>query len=65
MTQSNAERRQSPPARREVEIVNPDYQPSAAELAEDVRVDATFDEAVDALTKPVSIRYVDRPKPAE
>ncbi len=52
-------------APREVEIVNPDYQPSAAELAEDVRVDATFDEAVDALTKPVNIRYVDRPKPAE
>lgn len=47
---------------REVEIVKPDYQPSAAELAEDVRVDATFDEAVAALTKPVNIRYVDRPK---
>ena len=46
-------------------IVRPDYQPSAAELKEDVRVEATFDEAVDALTRPVSIRYVDRPKPAE
>ena len=54
-----------PPKPREVEIVKPDYQPSAAELAEDTRVDATFDEAVDALTKPVSIRYVDRPKPAD
>ena len=53
------------PKAREVEIVSPDYQPSAAELEEDVRVDATFDEAVDALTRPVSIRYVDRPKPAE
>lgn len=51
--------------RREVEIVHPDYQPSAAELEKDTLVDATFDEAVDALTKPVSIRYVDRPKPAE
>ena len=50
------------PKPREVEIVKPDYQPSAAELAEDTRVDATFDEAVDALTKPVSIRYVDRPE---
>ena len=50
---------------RQVEIVHPDYQPSAAELEEDTRVDATFDEAVDALTKPVSIRYVDRPKTAE
>ena len=50
---------------REVEIVSSDYQPSAAELEEDVRVDASFDEAVEALTKPVRIRYVDRPKPAE
>ena len=47
---------------REVEIVHPDYQPSAAELNEDMRVDATFDEAVDALTKPVTIKYIDRPK---
>ena len=57
------------PKLREVEIVNPNYQPSAAELAEDVRVDATFDEAVEALAKPVTIRYVDRPadrpKPVE
>ena len=50
---------------REVEIVSSDYQPSAAELEEDVRVDATFDQAVDALTKPVSIRYMERPKPAK
>ncbi len=54
-----------PQSPREVEIVSPDYQPSAAELEEDTRVDATFDEAVDALTKPVSIRYIDRPKSAE
>ncbi|MDE0201344.1 MAG: hypothetical protein OXK73_02790 [Rhodospirillaceae bacterium] len=53
------------PKAREVEIVSPDYQPSAAELEEDVRVEATFDEAVDALTRPVSIRYVDSPKDAE
>ena len=50
------------PEPREVEIVNPDYQPSAAELNEDMRVDTTFDEAVDALTKPVTIKYIDRPK---
>ncbi|MDE0048665.1 MAG: hypothetical protein OXO52_02685 [Rhodospirillales bacterium] len=50
---------------REVEVVSSDYQPSAAELEEDVRVDATFDQAVEALTKPVSIRYVSRPKPTE
>ena len=28
----------------------------------DTRVDATFDEALDALTKPVRLRYVKRPK---
>ena len=50
--------------RREVEIAHPDYQPSAAELEEDVRVDATFDEAVDALARPVSIRHIERPKSA-
>ena len=49
------------PKPRELEIVHPDYQPSVAELEKDVRVEATFDEAVDALTRPVSIRYVDRP----
>ena len=49
-------------APREVEIVGSDYQPSKEELEEDMRVDASFEEAVDALTRPVSIRYVDRPR---
>ena len=57
--------KEEPREPREVEIVKPDYQPSAAELAEDTRVNATFDKAVEALTKPVSIRYVDSPKPAD
>ena len=48
---------------RDVEIVRPVYQPSKSELGEDMRVGATFDEAVDALTRPVRIRYIDRPKP--
>ena len=48
--------------RPKVEIVNPDYQPSKAELEEDTRLDATFEEAVDALTKPVRVKYVNRPK---
>ena len=52
-----------PQPKREVEVVRSDYQPSKSELNEDVRVDATFEEAVDALTKPVSIRYIERPKP--
>ena len=45
-----------------VEIVQSGYQPSKDELEADLRVDATFDEAVEALTKPVNIRYVTRPK---
>ena len=30
-----------------------------------MRVDATFDETVVALAVPVSVAYIDRPKPAE
>ncbi len=47
---------------RDVEIVSSDYQPSKKELEEDMRVDATFEEAVDALTQPVNVRYIDRPR---
>lgn len=55
----------TPPKRqppRQVDIVRPTYQPSKAELNEDVRVQATLEEAVDALTRPVSINYIPRPK---
>ena len=45
----------------ELEIVRPTYQPSKAELEEDLRVEATFEEAVKALARPVRIRYVSRP----
>ena len=54
-----------PPSPTEVEIVHPTYQPSKAELEADARVDAAFDEAVEALTKPVVVRYVDSPEPAD
>ena len=46
---------------REVEIAHPSYQPSKAELEADMRVNASFEEAVDALVKPVRMRYVDKP----
>ena len=49
---------------REVEVVHPSYQPSTAELNEDTRVDATFEEAVQALVQPVRIRYISRPRKA-
>ena len=47
--------------RPEIEVVAPDYQPSAAELNEDVSLNATFADAVKALVKPVRIKYVKRP----
>ena len=49
------------PKLRDVEIVHSGYQPSKDELEADMRVDATFDESVEALTKPVKIRRVIRP----
>ena len=52
------------PHRPTVEIVNPRYQPSKAELEADLRVNATFEESVKALTRPVNIRYIPRPKKA-
>ena len=65
MTDVNEERRPPAAAKPVVRVRPSSYQPSAAELAEDARVNATFDEAVEALTKPVSIRYVDEPDHAE
>ena len=50
------------PHRPTVEVVNPRYQPSKAELEADLRVNATFEESVKALTRPVNIRYIPRPK---
>ena len=44
-----------------LKIVHPSYQPNKAELDADMRVDFAFEKAVNALTKPVRIRYVDRP----
>ena len=52
-------KRQPPP---QVDIVKPTYQPSKAELEEDVRVNATFEEAVSALTRPVQVNYIPRPR---
>ena len=39
-----------------VEIEDTDYQPSRDQLRADLRVDAAFDRAVDALCKPVQVR---------
>lgn len=45
----------------EVELVRSTYQPSKAEREEDLRVDASFEEALDALVMPVKIKRVQRP----
>lgn len=41
----------------DVEVVHPSYQPSRAKLNEDMRVDATFEEAARALARPARIRH--------
>ena len=38
------------------------YQISRSELDEDMRVEATFEEVVQALALPVKVRYIPRPK---
>ena len=43
-----------------VEIARDSYQPSKEELEADTRVDATFEEAVSALAKPVEVVRVAR-----
>ena len=50
------------PERPIVEIAEPSYQPSKAELEADLRVNATFKQAVNALAKIVRIRRVEKPK---
>ena len=45
-----------------LDVAHPSYQPSKAELEEDLRVDASFEEAVQALARPVKLRYVKYPK---
>ena len=50
------------PPPRKVNIVRPEYQPSKAELEADLRVNATFEQALDTLAAPVKIRYIDQPK---
>ena len=41
-----------------VKVAEPTYQPSRTELEADLRVDATFEQAVKALAKDVNVRHV-------
>ncbi len=49
---------QKQPQPREVEIIHPSYQPSRAELREDLRIKGTFEDAIKALVRPVRVRKV-------
>jgi len=57
-TGDNGEYRQ---AVQTVEVVDSSYQPSKAELEEDVSLDATPDEVARALTRTVNTRRVNSP----
>ncbi|MDE0626299.1 MAG: hypothetical protein OXH99_07870 [Bryobacterales bacterium] len=49
----------------EVKIVHPSYQPSRAELREDLRMGSSWDDfetAAKALVRPARVRYVKRPE---
>ena len=50
------------PKPREIELPHHTYQPSKAELNEEIRTDKTFDEIVSACLQPVKITYVKQPK---
>ncbi len=52
------------PKLRIIELPHYAYQPSVAELNEDIRVDVTFEELVKAVLQPVKIRYVMPRKPS-
>lgn len=45
----------------EVEIARSTYQPSKAELEEDIRVNVSFEDALDALVMPARIKRVPAP----
>ena len=52
-------------AKREtIEMVNPRYQPSPAELQEDLRIRATPEQAARAVMRRVQVRQIHRPKPS-
>lgn len=50
--------KQTKPEPPEVVLTDPSYQPNAAELKADLRVDATFEELTAAVVRPAKIRYV-------
>ena len=62
MRHATTSRTPKPAKPRTVELVRSSHQPSSRELNADADVPASFDEAVEPLTQPVNIRYIDRPR---
>ncbi len=52
----------NPPKTPVVEVPHTDYQPTAKELREDLRLKGTLEDAVKALVRPVTVRKVMPPK---
>ena len=52
----------NPPKPPVVEVPHTDYQPTAKELRDDLRLEGMFEDAVKALLRPVSMRKVMPPK---
>ena len=52
----------NPPKPPVVEVLHTDYQPTAKELREDLRLKGTFEDAIKALVRPVTVRKVMPPK---
>ena len=52
----------NPPKPPGVEVPHTDYQPTAKELREDLRLKGTFEDAIKALVRPVRVRQVMPPK---
>ena len=45
-----------------IELVKDAYQPTKAELENDVRVEAEFEELARALVQPVNVRWISKPR---
>ena len=52
----------NPPKPPIVEVPHTDYQPTAKELREDLRLKGTFEDAIKALVRPVRVRQVMPPQ---
>ena len=60
---SSVPRTQPTTDRQVVQVPHLEYQPTAKELREDLRLKGTFKDAVKALVRPVRVRQVMPPKP--